>query len=340
LGVHSRNARKCYHHPLISAGDPVRAEGQRFKLPAGMGVCEGMCRIAASHNPFDRPELRQGTQHFEGEFVGSRGFSNQTAFLPSLRFATALLLLFAMAAIFSGCSSPAPVKAVEVPADNDSMIKAVRDAQPEAVESILRRDPTLANAVDSSGRTALFYACFPNLTNMAQVLHRAKLVQLLLQSGADVNAVNKEGSTALHAIPYYDMMPTIGQTIVVNGKALFDFVEDSQIQSLRLLLARHATVDATDPNGYTPLHFAASKGHAKLVAILLQNGADRTRETRSGDTPLKLAQDELREWEALKEKKGAGLDPRQVKALNLLFGQFRDTIELLQRNEASAPVRN
>ncbi|MFH0821783.1 MAG: ankyrin repeat domain-containing protein [Pseudomonadota bacterium] len=40
------------------------------------------------------------------------------------------------------------------------------------------------------------------------------------------------------------------------------------------LLNEGAEVNATSPSGYTALHYAASKGHADLVRLLLRHGAD------------------------------------------------------------------
>jgi ankyrin repeat protein len=48
-------------------------------------------------------------------------------------------------------------------------------------------------------------------------------------------------------------------------------------------------VHATDVEGNTPLHVAASYGSAPIVAALLDNGADADARNRSGLTPLAMA---------------------------------------------------
>jgi hypothetical protein len=46
---------------------------------------------------------------------------------------------------------------------------------------------------------------------------------------------------------------------------------------------------ARDGRGDTPLHIAASRGHAALCGLLIDGGADRTSQNRAGKTPADLA---------------------------------------------------
>ena len=55
------------------------------------------------------------------------------------------------------------------------------------------------------------------------------------------------------------------------------------------LLARGAPVQATDANGYTPLHFAALHRHLEIYRRLLRHNADPNLQTRNGDTAIDLA---------------------------------------------------
>eukprot|EP01047_Picozoa_sp_COSAG01_P067882 COSAG01_NODE_9681_length_2373_cov_74.233377_1_plen_235_part_10 len=52
---------------------------------------------------------------------------------------------------------------------------------------------------------------------------------------------------------------------------------------------RRAIVDVPDASGYTPLVWAAGKGHTPVVEALLGAGADATVETRRGQTALQNA---------------------------------------------------
>ena len=42
-------------------------------------------------------------------------------------------------------------------------------------------------------------------------------------------------------------------------------------------------------NGYTPLMYAAARGNAQMVELLIRNGADVTIMSKDGDTALELA---------------------------------------------------
>ena len=58
---------------------------------------------------------------------------------------------------------------------------------------------------------------------------------------------------------------------------------------LDLLLAHGADVDARDPHGWTPLHFAAQEVLPEMAARLLARGADVNAQDDEGNTPLARA---------------------------------------------------
>jgi len=93
-------------------------------------------------------------------------------------------------------------------------------------------------------------------------------VRELLRDGADVNAPQGDGMTALH------------WAAARNDRPLAE-----------LLIYAGASLDAGTRIGhYQPLHIASREGHAAVVGALLQAGADPVaRTSNSGATPLHLA---------------------------------------------------
>ncbi|MGH7503346.1 MAG: ankyrin repeat domain-containing protein [Longimicrobiales bacterium] len=92
-------------------------------------------------------------------------------------------------------------------------------------------------------------------------------VRRLLQQGADVNAAQGDGMTALH-------------WAAQNGNP----------DMMRILLYAGASVQATTRlGGYTPLHVASMHGLDDVVLLLLENGSDTDVMTSTGVTALHFA---------------------------------------------------
>jgi ankyrin repeat protein len=92
-------------------------------------------------------------------------------------------------------------------------------------------------------------------------------VRTLLKQGADVNAVQGDGVTALHWAA---------------------MKRDAELAEM-LLVAGGNVRAKTRFGGYTPLHVAAEYGSAPIVQALVRAGADVNGTTNTGATPLMLA---------------------------------------------------
>ena len=146
-------------------------------------------------------------------------------------------------------------------------------------------------------------------------------VRALLQQGADVNAAQGDGMTALHwAADRGDL--EMARMLVYAGAGLEAVTRMAEYTPLHLASrAGHGAVvralleAGSDPaaptgsGGATPLHLAAAAGDAKAVAALIEHGADvDAREQRAGQTPLIFAAAQNR-VEAIRALIAGGADP-------------------------------
>jgi len=93
-----------------------------------------------------------------------------------------------------------------------------------------------------------------------------EVVELFIESGADVNKPDERKHTALHA------------AAAANYK--------SSPQIVKKLLAVEADPNAEDEYGNTPLLMPSVNGYYEIVRLLLAAGADPTKPNKSGHTPL------------------------------------------------------
>lgn len=135
------------------------------------------------------------------------------------------------------------------------------------------------------------------LHGAASLTGNPAIIRLLLDAGADANAVDDGGRTPLH-----------------EGAK-----NDNPVVAAHLLAAG-ADPNALDNDGYTPLHHSAARGdNGRVIARLLAAGSDVRAESNDGRTPLHsaLRYDAVRDVvSALIRGGGAeGLTPLQLGAL-------------------------
>ncbi len=136
----------------------------------------------------------------------------------------------------------------------DDFIAAVTFDQPATLEKLLARglDP---NTPNEKGVTGILIALESESPKAAMVLARHPKTNL--------NAQNNVGETAL-------MLAAI----------------TNQLQLAKVLIEQGADVNKP---GWTPLHYAASKGHREMMRLLLDNDAYIDSESANGTTPLMMA---------------------------------------------------
>jgi ankyrin repeat protein len=124
----------------------------------------------------------------------------------------------------------------------------------------------------------------PTLADAAEQ-RNAALIRQLLATGADVNAAQVDGMTALHWAIYNDDAETAG-----------------------LLVRSRANVNATNRYGVPPLSLACTNGNATLVRLLLDAGANANASLPGGETVLMTAA-KVGSLEAVKALLARGANP-------------------------------
>jgi ankyrin repeat protein len=127
-------------------------------------------------------------------------------------------------------------------------------------------------------------------------------VRSLLREGADVNASQGDGMSALHwaasagdaemaAMLVHAGANVKSVTRIGHYTTLHLACKGGNAAVVEILLEAGADVNArTAPGGTTPLHLAAASGSAEAVRLLLSRGADvNAREAEWGQTPLIFA---------------------------------------------------
>lgn len=128
----------------------------------------------------------------------------------------------------------------------------------------------------------------------------AKIVKLLIENGADVNAIHRIGKTAMTNALYdnnYEVIPLLiehGYDLKNDGSSLRQAVYNRQYKAIKLFLDYGVNVnfckpDMVFPYNSTPVHIAAQNNDIKTVKLLVEYGADVTIKDKYGERPYNCA---------------------------------------------------
>jgi predicted LPLAT superfamily acyltransferase len=140
---------------------------------------------------------------------------------------------------------------------SSQFFERIQDGDTEAVRSMIAAGtgPNVPNPDDATGATALQAA-----------LGNIEIMQALIAAGANLNAVNRDGNSAL-------MLAT----------------DSNLTESAKVLVNAGADVNLRNHKRYTPLINAVTRGNQEVVKLLLAHKAEINAETAEGRTALMVA---------------------------------------------------
>ncbi|OXU18737.1 hypothetical protein TSAR_000687 [Trichomalopsis sarcophagae] len=160
-----------------------------------------------------------------------------------------------------------------------------------------------SNVKDDQGIEPLLLAGSKVTVNDFQELTKyAKIVELLISAGAQVNAVHKNtGLTALHQACILGSTASVKALLNAGSEPvlrcygtgstpLHEAAARGHLQILRELMLKipKECIDLPDKDGHTPLHRAAYQGHRDCVMLLIEQGGSLAAKTRMGISGLDM----------------------------------------------------
>lgn len=211
------------------------------------------------------------------------------------------------------------------------IFEAIRTNDAAKARELIVQDPSLVNARMESGLSTVLFATYYG---------RKEIVELLLAGGAQLDLFEAG------AVGKVDRVAEIldGQPLCVNDYAADGFTPlglasfFGHAAVVTLLLERGAEVNAASKNAQRvmPLHSAVAARHFSIATILLDRGADANAKQQEGITPLQeAAQTGQVEMVELLLKHGADVEAKKDDGQTALAiaEQYgrQDAAELLRR---------
>ena len=207
-----------------------------------------------------------------------------------------------------------------------ALVDAARAGELDAVRAALDADPSLADARDERGDSALVNAAYRGHRAVAELVAEraraegsrggagldaweaallgdvARLRALLDADPALVTRRRHDGWPLLHFAGFYGFpavaallldrgadVAMLSDNHIANTALHATFAISGHVPTAELLLQRGADANALGGGGYRPLHLAASRGNVAGVELLLAHGADPAALTGDGQSAADIA---------------------------------------------------
>ena len=137
---------------------------------------------------------------------------------------------------------------------------------------------------------------------LASALGYTDLCRLMLELGSDIEVTNARGGAALsagvagkngceHVAVLLDAGANLEAANIDGFTALHASAEVDDAEVAKLLIERGANIEARTNAGYCPIHIAAGLGHRSAAEALVVCGAD-PKMTANGQTPAQICHSE------------------------------------------------
>jgi ankyrin len=140
-----------------------------------------------------------------------------------------------------------------------------------SIKSMNKLFPSLSKIVDIPNNIGL------TPLHIATIRGNTLCTKLLIENGAKVNSRTKNGQTPLHCAATNNNIQDTILLLLTNGAIINARTNDGFIYK------------NTNVGGYTALHYAAYKGHLKVIQELIKHGADVYAKTTLGKNVFDIA---------------------------------------------------
>jgi len=169
----------------------------------------------------------------------------------------------------------------------DDFFTAVRRNDPATVNALIKRGFDV-NTLGPAGESGLLMAVRDSTVKVVEVLLKAPKIKVESRSAQDESPLMLAAINGLTEI----CKQLIAADADVNKPGwtpLHYAASKGHLDIMNLLLENHAYIDAESPNGTTPLMMAAEYGTPEAVKLLLNAGADAIIKNSLGLTALDFA---------------------------------------------------